>query len=90
MLLRFQIGSKIAFANRRKRISRESHLAEEVVDPVELRLVDVLVELGGQLPGRLEVVPEGLLDHHPRVLRSGRRPESPLTTIPNSAGGISR
>ena len=35
-------------------------LPEEVVDPVQLRLVDVCVELAVQRPGRREVVPEGL------------------------------
>src|SRR5262249_58587901 len=40
-----------------------------MVDSVQLRLVDVLVELGGQSAGRLEVVPERLLDHDPRAAR---------------------
>ena len=45
-----------------------SHLAQEVVDAKELRLVDVLVQLGGQRAGGLEVVAERLLHHHPGVL----------------------
>ena len=47
----------------------EPHLPEEVIDPIELRLVDVLVQLVCELPGRGEVVAEGLLDHEPGVLR---------------------
>ena len=47
----------------------EPHLPEEVVDPEELRLVDVLVQLGGERAGRREVVPERLLDDDARVLR---------------------
>ena len=47
----------------------QAHLAQEVVDPVELRLVDVLVDLVVELPGRLEVVAKGLLDHDPSALR---------------------
>ena len=46
----------------------EPHLSEEVVDPVELLLVDVLVHLVVQLLRRGEVVSERLLHHHPRVL----------------------
>ena len=47
----------------------QAHLPQEVIDPVELRLVDVLVKLVGEHAGGLEVVAEGLLDDHPRVLR---------------------
>jgi hypothetical protein len=43
-----------------------------VVDPEELRLVDQREELGVELPGRREVVPEGLLDDDPRTLREPR------------------
>ena len=46
----------------------EPHLPEEVVDPVELVLVDVPVHLVVQLTGRLEVVPERLLNDHAGVL----------------------
>ena len=46
----------------------QAHLSEEVVDAVELRLVDVLVELGRQVAGRGQVVAERLLDHHPGAL----------------------
>jgi hypothetical protein len=41
----------------------EAHLPEVVVDPVELRLVDGLVQLVGERAGGLAVVPERLLDH---------------------------
>ncbi len=47
----------------------EPHLPEVVVDPEELRLVDVLVQLGGERAGGLLVVPEGLLDDDPGALR---------------------
>ena len=46
----------------------QAHLAQEVIDPVELRLVDVLMDLLVQGLGRLEVVSERLFDHDPRVL----------------------
>ena len=46
----------------------EPHLPEEVVDPVELRLVEVLVDRLVELAGRGEVVPERLLDDDPRAL----------------------
>ena len=38
-----------------------------MVDAEQLRLVDVLVKLLGERARRREVVPEGLLHHHPRV-----------------------
>ena len=47
----------------------EAHLPEEVIDPVQLRLVEVLMHLVVQLARRRQVVPEGLLDHDPRVPR---------------------
>ena len=47
----------------------QPHLPQEVVDPVDLRLVDVGVQLARQGPGRLLVVAEGLLDDHPGVGR---------------------
>src|SRR6266496_808143 len=51
-----------------------AHLPEEVIDPVELRLVDVLMELVRELDRRSTVVAKGLLDDDPRVLRqSGLR-----------------
>ena len=40
----------------------EPHLSEVVIDPIELRLVDRLVERFGELVCRLEVVAERLLD----------------------------
>ena len=46
----------------------EAHLAEVVVDPEDLRLVDVLVQVGGERPSRIEVVAERLLDDDPAVL----------------------
>ena len=42
----------------------EAHLPEEVVDPVDLRLVEVLVELVRRATGRGLVVTERLLDDH--------------------------
>ena len=39
-----------------------AHLPQVVVDPEELRLVDVAVQLGGERPRGLEVVAERLLD----------------------------
>ena len=50
----------------------EPHLAEEVVDPEELRLIDVLMQLHRQRVGRCEVVSERLLDHHPGVVGEPR------------------
>src|SRR5579862_3869715 len=47
----------------------EAHLPEVVVDAIELRLVDVLVQLGGERAGGIEVVSERLLDDDPRRLR---------------------
>ena len=46
----------------------EAHLPEEVVDPVELGLVDVAVDLVVERAGGRDVVAEGLLDDHARVL----------------------
>ena len=46
----------------------EPHLPEVVVDPVELRLVDVLVQLVGELRCGSAVVAEGLLYDDPCVL----------------------
>ena len=40
----------------------QAHLPEVVVDPQQLSLVDVLMELGRERPGGVEVVPERLLD----------------------------
>ena len=47
----------------------EAHLPEVVVDAEDLRLLDVLVELLGELARGLAVVAEGLLDDDPGVLR---------------------
>jgi hypothetical protein len=46
----------------------QAHLPKEVVDPVELRLVEVGVDLLVQGAGGGDVVAEGLLDHHPGPL----------------------
>ena len=46
----------------------KTHLPEVVVDPVELGLVDVLVDVGGELVGGREVVTERLLDDDAGVL----------------------
>ena len=52
----------------------EPHLPQEVVDPVQLRLVDVAVDLDVERLRRGHVVAERLLDHDPRVLgQPGRR-----------------
>ena len=55
---------------------REAHLSQEVVDPVELRLVDVAVDLFGQGAGRLAIVTERLLHDHARVRGQSRLGES--------------
>ena len=47
----------------------EAHLPEVVVDAEELRLVDVLVQIVGELASRCLVVTERLLDDDPRGLR---------------------
>ena len=47
----------------------ESHLPQVVVDPVELGLVDVQVEILRESAGGLQIVAEGLLDDHPGSLR---------------------
>ena len=67
----------------------QAHLPEVVVDPVELRLVDVLVQLGGERARGGEVVAERLLDDDARGLRQAGLGE-PWTTVPNRNGGISR
>ena len=55
----------------------EAHLPEVVVDAVDLRLVDVLVELRGERPRRVEVVAERLLDDDSARSASGRRRADP-------------
>ena len=59
----------------------QPHLAQEVVDPVELGLVEVLVDLLVERARRGEVVPERLLDHHARRLGQAR-PGEPLDHHP--------
>ena len=61
----------------------EAHLAEVVVDPEDLRLVDVLVQVGGERTGRFEVVAERLLDDDPGVVGEagiGEVPSPPSRT----------
>ena len=50
----------------------QAHLPEEVVDPVELGLVEVLVHLLVERARRGDVVPEGLLHHDARRLGQAR------------------
>ena len=50
----------------------QPHLPEEVIDPVKLRLVEVLMDLVRQLAGRREIMAEGLLHHDPSGLRQFR------------------
>ena len=47
----------------------DAHLAEVVVDAVELRLVEVVVQLGGERARRLAVMAERLLDDDASRLR---------------------
>ena len=54
----------------------EAHLPEVVVDSHELRLVDVLMQLVGELACRCLVVAERLLDDDPRVRRHARSREA--------------
>ena len=54
----------------------EPQLSEVVVDAIELRLVDRLVQLRGERARRLAVVTERLLHHHAGVLRQPRVRES--------------
>ncbi len=51
----------------------EPHLPEEVVDPVQLGLVEVLVDLVVERPRRGQVVAEGLLHDDARALDEPRR-----------------
>ena len=55
----------------------EPHLPEVVVDPEQLRLVDVLVQLVGERARRRRVVAERLLDDDPAPSSSGRRRSGP-------------
>jgi hypothetical protein len=60
-----------------------------VVDAQQLRLVDVLVQLVGQRARRREVVAERL-STTTRAFLVRPAPASPLITIANNDGGISR
>ena len=55
----------------------EAHLPEVMVDPVQLRLVHVLVEPLGQRPGGGQIVAERLLDHDTGAVRQTRLPTGP-------------
>jgi hypothetical protein len=83
--LRLQSGSSIAFAKAEVDDLLEPHLPEVVVDPEELRLAHVLVQLCGELLGRSEVVPEGLLDDDAGALGQARLGE-PLDDPPEQEG----
>ncbi len=72
MWLRFQIGSIIVFAKLQIEQLVGAHLPEEVVDPVQLRLVDRLVDFRRERARGLQVVAERLLDDHARGLRQVR------------------
>ena len=63
----------------------EAHLAEVVVDPVDLRLVEVLVQLGRQGAGRGKVVTERLLHDDTRV-RGQAGARQPLDDRPEQCG----
>ena len=66
--------------------------AQEVVDPVDLWLVQVLVQLGGQCLGRCEVVAErrfSITTRRPPCTSSASG-QTPATTVANSDGGVSR
>ena len=66
-------------------------LAEVVVDPEDLALVEVLREQRVERAGRGEVVAERLLDDQPRpALRRRRRSPIALTIGPNALGGTAR
>ena len=68
----------------------EPHLPEVVVDPVELRLVDVLVQLGRRARvAEARSWPNGF-STTTRALSVSPASESPWTTRPNRNGGISR
>ncbi len=67
----------------------QAHLAEEVVDPVELRLVEVLMHLVVERGRRGDVVPEGF-STTTRADPVTPASASPLITVPNREGGISR
>jgi hypothetical protein len=78
--LRFQIGSNVAFREPQVQDLGQPHLAQEVVDAVQLRLVEVLVDLLIQLARRRQVVPERLLDDDAGVPASLDATESESTT----------
>ena len=65
-------------------------LAEVVVDPEDLALVEGLLQLGVQRLGRLEVAAEGLLDDQARPAL-GRAVLPDLSTmVPIALGGMAR
>ena len=68
----------------------EAHLPEVVVDPQELRLVDVLVQLVGELRVRRPDRGRTASRRRPSRSSSARPRRGPSTTVPNRNGGISR
>jgi len=67
----------------------EPQLSEVVVDPIQLRLIDVLVEFLGQGACRCQVVAEGFsTTTRPVLVRPAW--DSPLMAVANRNGGISR
>ena len=65
----------------------EAHLPEVVVDAQELRLVDVLVQLVGELARRGLVVAERLLDDDARSLPSARLRQAPRRPFRRGTAG---
>ena len=72
MCAQFQTGSSSVFAEAQVGDVHHRLLAEEVVDPVDLRLVEDLEELVVQLASAGEVVAERLLDHDPAAVGEPR------------------
>ena len=66
-----------------------AHLSQEVVDAVQLGLVDVLVDFGGERARGDPIVAEGLLDDHAPALGEAGGSELP-DHGPKQEGGISR
>ena len=82
-ICRFQIGSKMPFAKRSAMQVLDGLLAEVVVDPEDLVLVEPLAEHRAQLARRREVVPERLLDDH-------ARPAVALSALADLANDVGR
>ena len=71
MKFRFHTGSNSAFANRKRHQVLDGLLAQVVVDPENLGLVEDLEDVRVEPARGREVVSERLLDHDPRVGVSG-------------------